>query len=311
MSQKNETTRLLLTLLITAGILGGGYWWLTHKSSGNLGNLLSGNQNSPSPLGKLPSPPSPTEATAFAPPNSVPAGTVVRINGSTSMVNLNQVLKAGLEAQFPGTKIVTDAKGTELGIGGLTAGTVDVAAISRPLTAQETAQGLAAIPIIQDAIAIVVGVNNPFRRGLTRQQVADIFQGKISNWSAVGGPVSPIRVINRPPTSGTYQAFEHLVLNGGNFGTTANITTLPRDATTPLLQALDKNGISYATYTQVADQRTVRTVPIDGLTPESPQYPFQRTLYYAYRNPPNPAVQAFLGYASSPAGRQAIAAAAK
>lgn len=311
MSQKNETLRLLLALLITAGILGGSYWWFTHQSNGNLGNLLPRGQNSPSPLGKLPPPPSPTEAIAFGPPNSVPAGTVVRINGSTSMVKINQALKAAFEGQFPRTKVTTEAKGTEVGITGLTAGNIDVAAISRPLTAQETGQGLVAVPIVQDAIAIVVGVNNPFRRSLTRQQVADIFQGKINNWSAVGGPASPIRVINRPSASGTYHAFQHLVLAGGNFGTSANITTLPRDATTPLLQALGKDGIGYATYAQVADQQTVRTVPIDGLTPESPDYPFQRTLYYAYRNPPNPAVQAFLGYANSPAGRQAIATAAK
>jgi len=29
MSQKNETAVLVLTLLITAGLLAGGFWWLT------------------------------------------------------------------------------------------------------------------------------------------------------------------------------------------------------------------------------------------------------------------------------------------
>lgn len=306
MAQKNDTSLLLLALLITAGILGGGYWWFTQSGS-NFGNLLPGSQNSPSPLDKLPPPPAPAKITAFAPPTSVPAGTVVRINGSTSMVQINQALKAGFMQKFAGTSVITDAKGTDVGIAGLVSGTVDVAGISRPLTPEETGQGLAAIPAAQDAIAIVVNVDNPFRRGLTRQQVVDIFQGKLDNWSAVGGPARTIRVLNRPPVSGTHQAFQALVLNGGNFGRTANIEQLPRDATTPLLRALGSDGIGYATYTQVVDQRTVRTVPIDGFTPESPQYPFQRTLYYAYRNPPNPAVSAFLGYATSAAGTQAIA----
>jgi phosphate transport system substrate-binding protein len=311
MSQKNDTPLLLLSLLITAGILGGGYWWFTRQSGGNLGNLLPAAQNSPNPLGKLPPPPPTGEITAFAPPATVPAGTVVRINGSTSMVQINQALKAGFAEKFPGTQVITDAKGTEVGIAELTAGTVDVAAISRPLTPQETGQGLAAIPVAQDAIAIVVGVDNPFRRGLTRQQVAEIFQGQIDNWSAVGGIPRTIRVLNRPPFSGTHEAFQKLVLNGGNFGSTPNIEQLPRDATTPLLQALGTDGISYATYTQVADQQTARTVPIDGFTPESPQYPFQRTLYYAYRNPPNPAARDFLGYTTSSAGTRAIAGAVK
>ena len=53
--------------------------------------------------------------------------------------------------------IQTDAKGTDKGILGILTGEIDVAAISRPLTAQEQAQGLAAIPITKDAIAIVVG----------------------------------------------------------------------------------------------------------------------------------------------------------
>ena len=84
---------------------------------------------------------------------------------------------------------------------------------------------------------------------------------------------------------------------------------MERDATTPILQALKTDGISYATYSQVADQRTVRTVAIDGLTPESPNYPYQRMLYYVYKQPASPAVQAFLGYVTSPLGKQIISTA--
>lgn len=299
MAQKNETAVLILALLITAGVLGGGYWWFTRRSAENLGNLQQSGD-------KLPSPPSPSQVTAFAPPASVPAGTTVKINGSTSLVRVNQYLKNSFEQQFPGTQVITDARGSEEGIGELQAGQIDLAAISRPLTPQEQGQGLVAIPIARDGIAIVVGVNNGFRRGLTRQQVKEIFQGKITDWAAVGGPSGTIRVLNRPSISGTYETFQKLVLEGESFGTTPNITTLERDATTPLLRELGSNGIGYATYTQVADQRTVRTVPVDGLTPESPQYPFQRELYYAYKQPASPAVQAFLGYATSPKGQQVI-----
>jgi branched-chain amino acid transport system substrate-binding protein len=40
MSQKNETTVLLLSLLVTAGLLGAGLWWLVNYSGLNLGGLL-------------------------------------------------------------------------------------------------------------------------------------------------------------------------------------------------------------------------------------------------------------------------------
>jgi phosphate transport system substrate-binding protein len=192
------------------------------------------------------------------------------------------------------------------GIQALQSGTADVAAISRPLTSQEQSQGLAAVPVTKDAIAIVVGDKNPFRKGLKSSEVTGIFQGQITDWSKLGGQAGSIQVINRPPGSGTHQIFQELVLKGGNFGTTPNITTLPQDATTPLLRALGTNGIGYATFAQVANQQTVRAVAVDGLTPEAANYPYQRTLYYAYKQPPSPPAQAFLGYATSPQGQQAI-----
>lgn len=298
MSQKNETATLLLALLITAALLGAGFWWFTRQSGINLGRVTGGDTSSPS---------APNQT--FTPSTSVPRGTSVRIEGSTSMVQINQALKRGFEQQFPGTTVNATARGTDEGIQTLLAGNADIAAISRPLTSQEQAQGLTSVPITKDAIAIVVGNQNPFRKGLTQAQVERIFQGQITDWSAVGGQPGTIQVINRPPISGTHQAFQELVLKGENFGTTPNITTLQQDATTPLLRQLRTDGIGYATYAQVADQRTVRTVAVDGLTPEAPNYPYQRTLYYVYKQPASPQVQAFLGYVTSPQGQQAIATA--
>ncbi len=312
MSQKNETTVLVLALLITAALLGGGFWWFTRSSNLNMGGVNKDDNNSTqSETPQDQNQPNQSSSTSFAPPKSVPSGTTVRIEGSTSMVQINQALKNGFEQQFPGTTVNTQAGGTEKGIQELQAGNVEVAAISRPLSSQETAQGLVAKSVTKDAIAIVVGNQNPFRKGLTSIQVAGIFQGQITDWSRVGGTGGTIRVINRPPDSGTHQAFRELVLNKGNFATTLNFMTLSQDATTPLLQALKTNGIGYATFAQVANQQTVRTVAVDGLTPEAANYPYQRELYYAYKQPASPQVKAFLGYLDSPQGKQALTVANK
>lgn len=309
MTQKNETPVLIAALIITLGILGGGYWWFfihPNNRSGQSTAIFSPNQSATSNT-QLPSPPSPAPITAFSPPKNVPRGTNVTIDGSTSMVLINKALKEHFETKFQGTQVNIDARGTDNGIAALKSGKIDIAAISRPLTPQEQAQGLEAIPITQDTIAIVVGANNPFRKGLTQTQVIEIFRGEITNWSALGRSPGIIEVINRPPVSGTRQAFEELVLQGQGFGNTPNIRTMDRDATTPILQQLGTDGISYATYTHVGDQQTVRTVAIDGLTPEASNYPLQRTLYYAYQNPPSQAVRDFLGYTTSPTGQQIIA----
>ena len=301
MSQKNETLPLILALLITAGILGGSFWWLKTKSGFNLGEVTKTIATSP---GNSPS--SAENYISFEPPTKVPGGTTIRINGSTSMVNINMALKNGFELQFPGTKVEINAQGSDLGIQALLKGDLDVAASSRPLMPGEANQGLTAIPVTQDALAVVVGVENPFRQGLTAQQVIDIFQGKTTDWSVLGGKTGTIRVINRPPESGTRQIFQELVLKGEDFGGTPNIETLNRDATTPMLRALGTDGIGYATFSQVANQMTVRTVAIDGLTPEASSYPYQRLLFYVYQEPANPAVKAFLGYFTSPQGQKIV-----
>jgi len=299
---------ILLFLLLA----GGGWFFFLNKPASQDAN----NTPAPTPAGggsPLPNAPAsrpapPVAAPSFALPASVPAGTAVRIDGSTSMVTINQNLKNGFQGKFSGTTVDTKANGSEKGIQDLAAGTADIAAISRPLTAQEQGQGLAAVPVALDTIALVVGINNPFKGGLTSAQVQDIFKGNAQDWSNVGGPAGAIKVINRPEVSGTHQTFKEQVLSGANFGTGPNITKLDRDATTPLLQALGNNGIGYATFAQVVNQKTVRVVPINGATPDAGNYPYKRQLYYAYKNPASQTVKDFLGYATSPEGQKAMLA---
>jgi phosphate transport system substrate-binding protein len=302
MSQRSGPPPIVFILLFL-GLLGGGYWWFFMRNPAP--PTITTQPESNSPTGETTTPTTPTSA-AFPLPTTVASGTTVKIDGSTSMVTINQNLRKGFEKQFPGAKVEAVGNGTDKGIQDLLAGKVDIAAASRPLTAQEQDQGLKPVIITQDAIAVIVGKANPFNRGLTSSQIADIFQGKINNWSAVGGPSATIRVINRPAISGTHQTFQELVLKGANFGTTPNITTLPQDATTPLVQALKKDGIGYATFAQVANQQTARVVAIEGLTPEAASYPYKRSLYYVYKDPASAGVQAFLGYATSPQGQQAL-----
>jgi phosphate transport system substrate-binding protein len=291
MSRKSGPPPIVFILLLFF-VLGAGYWWFFMRKQAPVSTPVGGNMT--------------TTTTPFPLPTTVARGTTVKIDGSTSMVTINKNLKNGFEKQFPGTKVESNGNGTDQGIEDILAGKVDIAAASRPLTEQEQSQGLKSVTITQDAIALMVGKANPFNQGLTSSQVADIFQGKINNWSAVGGPSVTIRVINRPVISGTHQIFKELVLKGANFGTTPNITTLPRDATTPLIQSLGIDGIGYATFAQAANQKTARVLSIDGLAPDVGSYPYQRSLYYIYKDPANVGVKAFLGYATSPQGQQVL-----
>ena len=76
--------------------------------------------------------------------------------------------------------------------------------------------------IAKDAIAIVVGVTNPFCGGLSTEQVEQIFLGNIIDWFEVGTNNSTIRLIKRPAFSGTHQIFQKAVVKGATFWTGAN-----------------------------------------------------------------------------------------
>lgn len=296
MAQNNDPSPFLFIGLLLILGAGGGYWFFVRQPSPEQPMETVAPNQAPTSAGQTP----PTAETAkFPKPTSVAGGTVIRIDGSTSMVTLNQTLKQGFEGQFPNTTVASQARGSDKGIQGVLMGQLDLAAVSRPLSSQEMQEGLMAFPVTTDQIAIAVSNSNSLSAGLTMQQVKDIFQGKITNWSEVGGSNRPIRVINRPVVSGTRQAFQELALQGENFGTSANITTLDRDATTPMLQALGEDGIGYATADQIINQQTVRAVAIDEVLPGFSGYPYTRTLYYVYKSPPNEAVTAFLGYVDS------------
>jgi phosphate transport system substrate-binding protein len=301
MSSPKDSLVLILSLVVTGGLVGGGLWFFSQGAKPSLSPVTQ------TPTTLLSPPPTPGLARELPAPSQVATGTTIKIDGSTSMAAINAVLKRLFTKTFPGTQVINQAQGSDQGLVALQKGEIDLAALSRPLTVPEQSQGLVAVPVARDSIAIVVGQDNPFRQSLTHRQVMDIFQGKVQNWSQVGGPQIPIQVINRPAVSGTHQFFKAMVLEGGDFGQTPNVKTLTRDATTPMLRELGKGGIGYATASQVSDQSTVRVLPIDGILPTNPQYPFRRELFYVYKNPISAEAQAFLGFAISPQGQAAIA----
>ncbi len=64
-----------------------------------------------------------------------------------------------------------------------------------------------------DALAVIVNPASKVER-LTLEQVAQIYLGGITDWSAVGGAPGPMHLNTRPERSGTYRSFCDTVLHG-------------------------------------------------------------------------------------------------
>ncbi len=247
----------------------------------------------------------------FVLPREIASGTTLRVDGSASMARPNEDIKRRFERRYPGTTVTLATDGSDQAIQKLLAGEVDVAAIGRPLSEAELAQGLVQVPIQREKIAIILGPDNPFQGNLTFDQFAQMFRGEITNWSEVGGPDLPVRFIDRPDDSDTRRALStYQVFKGRPFETGATATQVADDQTATVIQALGNSGISYAIADQVVGQPNVRVLVMHGTLPDDPRYPYSQPRVYVYRGTPTPAVQGFLAFATVPPGQDPAEASA-
>lgn len=253
---------------------------------------------------------SPTPVTSFPLPTEVPDGTKVRIDGSDSMSVINQSLKKDFEQQFSKATVETQTQGTDVALKKLLGGEIDVAAIGRPLTKEETAKGLVAVPISREKVALIVSPDNPFNKSLTIDQFAKIFRGEIKDWSKVGGTPGPIQLIDRPESSDTRQTFKtYPVFKKAKFVAGSTAKPVAQDSTAEVIKALGKSGLGYAIVSQVTGSDKVRTLSMHGTQPDDARYPFSQPRNYVYKKEASPAVKAFLGFATAPEGQRSVTAA--
>ncbi|MGC8711340.1 MAG: substrate-binding domain-containing protein, partial [Leptodesmis sp.] len=249
-------------------------------------------------------------ADAFPLPTSVPQGTKVVVDSSSAMQKISEALKQSFETQYPGTSVTVTPASSDEAVAAVAAGKADLAAIGRPLTEAEKAQGLVAVPVSRNKIAMIVGPESPFKSSLTVDQFAQIFRGEVTNWSQVGGSSAPVRLVDRPATSDTRQAFQNYpVFQKAPFKTGSTAVQV-EDSTEAVIAKLGQDGLGYAIADQVVDQPNVRIVPMHNTPPTDPKYPFSQSLYYIYKGPtPSTGAKAFLGFAVTPANQRIIEAA--
>ncbi|MBD2571311.1 substrate-binding domain-containing protein [Anabaena lutea] len=248
-----------------------------------------------------------TDAATFPLPQTVENGTTVRIDGSNSLVMINQNLKDDFEKKFSGTKVEVSVNGTDAALQGLLDGKIDIAAIARRLTPAEQAQGLEQINLRREKIAIVVGANNPFKGGLTSEQFAKIFRGEITDWSELGGSAGKIRFIDHPPTSDTRNSFRNYpAFKSREFATGTNAIQVTNDNIAQIIKELGTDGITYVMNNQVSMLPDVRKLKIQEISPDNSRYPFSQPLVYVYKQNPSPGVANFLGFTTANPGKKAI-----
>jgi phosphate transport system substrate-binding protein len=157
----------------------------------------------------------------LSPDDASAAAETIENKGSDTLVNLALAWAEAYMDLSPSVRISVTGGGSGTGIAAMINGTVDIANASRRMKSEEIeaaeANGISPVEFVvaRDAIAVVVHPSNPVDR-LALQQISDIYTGRITNWSQVGGEDRPIVLLSRESNSGTYIYFLENVIRLGD-----------------------------------------------------------------------------------------------
>jgi phosphate transport system substrate-binding protein len=230
------------------------------------------------------------------------------VNGSTTILPIAEISAETFQSSHPGTRVLVSGVGSSAGIESVSNGSSDIGTSSRDLKSAEEKLGLVDTPVAYDAIAVIVNPANPVR-DLTKAQVKAIFQGKIRNWSEVGGPDMPIGLVNRDEASGTREAFDKIVLGGDPFDPQAAV--LPGTGQVRSVVAGTRGAVGYISFGFVTGD--VRALAIDGVEPSpaaaiSGTYPVRRVLHFFTKGSPDGLAKLYIDYVLSDAVQKDVVA---
>ena len=251
-----------------------------------------------------PSTSTPDDATTSTPattPDTEEISGVVNTDGSTSMADVMAAFQESFSGLYPDVTVNYSGTGSGSGITNALAGTVDIGLSSRALTDEEKAEGAVENIVALDGVAIVVNPENTAATSLTVEQIAQIYNGTITNWSELGGADAPIAVIGRDAASGTRGAFEEIVGVEDQC-----VYTNEYESTGEVIGSVagNPNAIGYASLSAVDE--SVVAVEVNGVAPSEATvadgtYEIQRPFVMVTKEGAelSPAAQAFLDWAMS------------
>lgn len=245
--------RILATVVAIAGIGLAACGSSSTSSSSSGGGSGAGNTGS-----------STTSSSASAVTYTCATGTLTA-SGSTALQPLAQKAAKDYQAKCSGSTITISGGGSSAGLTNVANGTSDIGNSDVPVS---NAPSIDASQLMDHQVAIVIFavVVNPKTNitALTTQQIQDIFSGKDTNWSQVGGANLAISLVERKSGSGTRVTFDKTMMKGTPESTTPSST---QDSTTLVLSSVQgaDGGVSYMNVATATSG--VTPVTIDGAAP--------------------------------------------
>ena len=242
----------------------------------------------------------------------------VQIKGSETVLPLTQMAVEEFSNMDSQLKLIVTGGGSGVGIAALLNNTTDIAQTSRAIKfgekqkIEESGNTFKEITVAYDALAIIVHPENKVSK-ITREQLEDIFTGKITNWKRVGGEDLKIVPYTRETSSGTYEFFKESVLLNKNY--LSGIMSMPANGAIIQSVKQTKGAIAYVGLAYLNKDVKAVHVSYDGgktfiepsfANAKNKTYPVVRPLFYYYLDKSESKVKPFIDFLLSPAGQEIV-----
>ena len=218
--------------------------------------------------------------------------------GSTALQPLVEQAATQYMAKNSKTQIVVQGGGSGTGLTQVASGAADIG--NSDIFAEQK-NGIDASQIVDNKVC-VVGMTTVVNPGvtidnLTKQQLVDIFTGKVTDWKQVGGPEQKIVVIHRPKGSGTRATFDSFALGGAE--ETAPGMEQDSSGTVRKMVGETPGAISYLAISYV--DKSIKALKLDGVEPTEENIAAGKYPVWAYehmytKGAPTGVTKAFLDY---------------
>lgn len=248
---------------------------------------------------------------------SAPEG--IKASGSSTVLPAVS-LAADKFAAETGISVIVNAGGSGSGFNQLAEGQTDIGMMSRDITQSEL-EKFEAVAFTKTAIgrdAVVPSISSEIYeagvRSLTLSQIADIYTGRVDNWSEFGGPDQAIFAIDKEVSRGTRQIFMGVVMGAPKAKAPgADLVTGSNNEEQTALTQSDA-AIGMLSYAWLNDDVKGLSIELDNGQIIAPSlenirngsFPFVRDLIVVTRGNIQPSAQAFVEYLLGPEGQAAV-----
>ncbi len=212
-------------------------------------------------------------------------------------------------------------KGTGTAFTELLAGKADIGTASRRINQDEVSklsavgQGDYTQPgqenvLALDGLLAIVSKKNKVN-AIKISDMRDIYAGRITDWSQVGGDPGPIHVFTRDTHSGTYDSFNALVMSGTPIDPSILAKAVADSNEMSEKVQGDSSAIGYAGFAYLGGNKALKIITDCGtsfppwdLFVRTEEYPLSRRLYLYLPRTPSDEARSFVDFALSDKGQE-------